>query len=73
MSRARNALSLVLVRTDYAWRTELEKFREATTGAGGAQQFKYVNMQSRRPGPTFRRYRHVRFPRKRTLRTTVCH
>jgi hypothetical protein len=46
MSRARNALSLVLVRTDYAWRTEqLEKLREAGHGPGGAQQFKYVNTQ----------------------------
>ena len=46
MSRARNALSLVLVRTDYAWRTEqLERLREAGHGPGGAQQFKYVNTQ----------------------------
>jgi len=49
MSRARNALSLVLVRTDYAWRTELEKLREAGHGPGGAQQYKYVK-RSRRPG-----------------------
>ena len=33
MSRARNALSLVLVRTDYARRTEqLERLREAGHG-----------------------------------------
>ena len=46
MSRARNALSPVLVRTDYARRTEqLERSREVGHGPGGAQQFKYVNTQ----------------------------